>query len=256
MRSCCSRRSGAAALGCAGSHARLAASATPAAGAGALRVPRRGLRARFRDCACAGGARCHVVALTRHRHTRRHTSSSSSLMMAAAACSARRFLRLSCSSVCDTTPMRTSISCSSCPSFWMAPCARQGVGRSAFGCAFSGTSERVGSRCRAHARPSPFLPPPSSAWISHTCSPNPTPSFSYMHASLALIRTTGVASEMLDPRSSIMPFISCSCSLMRCSSLLRSEMASVCLLYVPCTDCSCSFCARYCCMSRSNCSLR
>ncbi len=49
-----------------------------------------------------------------------------------------------------------------------------------------------------------------------------------------LMRTTGVASEMLVPRSSICCFISPSSSLIRCSSLLRSLMASVCWLYVTC----------------------
>mmetsp|Transcript_14908 Transcript_14908/g.32321 ORF Transcript_14908/g.32321 Transcript_14908/m.32321 type:complete len:271 (+) Transcript_14908:731-1543(+) len=118
--------------------------------------------------------------------------SSSSLMMAACECMARRVLRLSCSRVWLTTPMRTSISCSSSDSFLIAP----------------------------------------------------------------LIRTTGVASEMLLPFSSISVFISSSCSLIRCRSLLRSLMASVRLLYPSWISCSCCREARYCCISRSNCSLR
>lgn len=46
-------------------------------------------------------------------------------------------------------------------------------------------------------------------------------------------RTTGVASAMLVDCSSIMPFMSASCSVMRCSSLLRSLMASVRPAYTP-----------------------
>lgn len=47
--------------------------------------------------------------------------------------------------------------------------------------------------------------------------------------------TTGVASAMFVDCSSIMSFISLSCSVMRCSSLLRSVMASVRSLYDPYT---------------------
>mmetsp|Transcript_27484 Transcript_27484/g.69917 ORF Transcript_27484/g.69917 Transcript_27484/m.69917 type:complete len:375 (-) Transcript_27484:637-1761(-) len=121
-----------------------------------------------------------------------YVSSSSSLMAAACACSARLFLTLSCSSVWLTTPMRTSISCSSSASFLIA----------------------------------------------------------------FLMRTTGVASAMLVECSSMTPFISLSCSVMRCSSLLRSLMASVRALYEPCTVPSEVRAPRYCCMRRSNWSLR